>query len=1011
MKTITLILTLLLTTAFPEALKDDAYSKRIGKDFIENTVFRFRTRFHRTYVETDDFKTLLSKRVDSPPHLDGLMEDDCWKIADHTKSAWVQWVSKEVTKKQSVAYVCHDDKNLYMAIVAEEPSLKTVRMMSQHPGGRATWTTAGNGDGVELFLELGGVGGTGQVFQFIFNIHQDVAYDGLFPPYVPFVGATNGKPGTGYRLKGTLGGKRWTVELAFPYKGFNTDKTTRVDYTYEGPPRRGEVWGLRFVRNGPKVWGGEARMRSNWTYNPTTSNHIPFPTGIVVFEDRNALHNGGMNEVEPKTDRPTFWKTKAVGDLVKGSLAFNEEEGQAFIEAETRNPGEAYQVTQKFGMLPNVGYRLKAKLKKISGTGTVSVGIDKPWLKFDLSEDNEWEIIEEDYFSDPQQRDATFYISVTGGTAKVAIDQLSVEQQVYGAPTGAKCLTGNSPRPDLNYGFDPENEKAAHEALKDMKYTYRNPLNGEERFPFRQSWGAGWTNGAPDPGGTTGWIPFTKGSLTGSDETRDLVYWSHARPTAGWRPYPEGHEVILDFGKDFYFRALEMLPSESVLNVTVSVKQDGGDRFYLSRKLAGAGVLNPRSPVLFGRLRRINSVARYIKLWFVGVQGVYFVRVWGEEKGEHEGISRFRWKEGLVVPQKKYIQFEKLKGPVLMPTPQEVKWGDGEFLLRDGVPILYKDSGKSRSTATHLRDEVKARLGIDLKLVEEKPDEPDASGDGAIVIGEAVAGGLSARLAGKRGWKISYERPGNQGYFLSSRPSGILLTGFDQAGTFYGVQTLLQLFVRRDYGTAAARSVEIRDWPYIPIRLIEFRSPGKAPPAFVRGLAMLKGNAMGNHGRPETARMCDNFFILPGWNYCGHQGGSPLEMEDDENYVYLAGPMGYGRVNCCPSHLQRYEYIHNHAKRTGGMNMQGINLGLDEMDLWRGGARWNSDRRCLRRGMGGDELFTEMILRSYDIFRLYNTRTALLDTMLMSAMQGGNGSYHNMYRAFELLPTDVHVCA
>ena len=305
------------------------------------------------------------------------------------------------------------------------------------------------------------------------------------------MGATNGKPGTGYRLKGTLGGKRWTVELAFPYKGFNTDKTTRVDYTYEGPPRRGEVWGLRFVRNGPKVWGGEARMRSNWTYNPTTSNHIPFPTGIVVFEDRNALHNGGMNEVEPKTDRPTFWKTKAVGDLVKGSLAFNEEEGQAFIDAETRNPGEAYQVTQKFGMLPNVGYRLKAKLKKISGTGTVSVGIDKPWLKFDLSEDNEWEIIEEDYFSDPQQRDATFYISVTGGTAKVAIDQLSVEQQVYGAPTGAKCLTGNSPRPDLNYGFDPENEKAAHEALKDMKYTYRNPLNGEERFPFRQSWGAG----------------------------------------------------------------------------------------------------------------------------------------------------------------------------------------------------------------------------------------------------------------------------------------------------------------------------------------------------------------------------------------------------------------------------------------------------------------------------------------------------------------------------------------
>ena len=971
------------------------FRKRIGKDFVEKTVFRFRTRFNRIYIDTDDFKTLVSHRIDVPPILDGMLEDDCWKIADHTKSAWVQWVNKEVSRKQTVVYVCHDSKNLYMAIVCEEPSLKSVRMLSTHPGGRPRWTTAGNGDGIEAFIEMGGVGGTGQVFQFIFNIHPQVAYDGLYPPYVPFIG-------TGYRLQGVFGGKRWIVELAFPYGGFNTDKTNRADYRYDGPPRRGEVWGLRFVRNGPRTDTGEARMRSNWTFNPTTSNHIPFPTGIVVFVDRNALHNGNLNEVAPETNTPTHWKVRKTGDGVQGGLYFDDELGHAVLEADAGEGAEGIQVTQSFGMLPNVGYRIKARMRKIKGDGKVSVGIVKPFMDYEFKKTGEWEVYEEDYFSDPDQRDGAVFLAVMGGTASVEIDELRVEQQIYGAPKGAKCLTGNSPRLDLNVD---------KEALQKMKYTYRDPRTDEERFPFEQQWGSGWKNGAPDPGGTTGWVPFTKGSVTGFDLSRDMVYWSHPRPTAGWRPYPEGHEIILDFGKEYYLRAVEMLPTESMANMTVRVKAEDGEKFILSRKLAGAGVLHPRSPVLFGRLRRVNSVARYLKLWFGGAQGLYFVRVWGEEKGERTGISRFRWKEGLVVPEVKYRQFRKLEGPVLMPTPQEVEWGDGELVVRSGMPIYYKKKGRSETTAKHLQDEVQAMFGVTLKLVEESGNETAQNAKGAIVLGESTRVCLAAKLAKERGWQVDAKRPGRQGYFLSSTPEGILICGYDQAGTFYGVQTLLQLLIRKDFTSAGARSVEIRDWPYIPRRQLEFRSPGSPTQAFVRAFARLKGNAMGNHGRGETAKMCDDFFIFPGWNYCGHSGGSPLEMEDDENYLHLAGPMGYGRVNACPSHLQRYEYYHNHARRTGGNNLEGINLGLDEMDLWRGGARWHADRRCLRRYMTGDSLFTEMILRAYDLFRLHDTRTALLDTMMMSALQGGNGSYHNMYKAFGQIPEDIHVCS
>ena len=118
--------------------EEDPYEKRLTEDFIENTTFRFRTKFPRLYTETPlgEFKTIVSHRIDVPPLIDGILEDDCWKIADHSKSAFILVRSKLVGRKQSVTYVCHDDKNLYMAIVNEEPSLRSLRMKRRHPVGR-----------------------------------------------------------------------------------------------------------------------------------------------------------------------------------------------------------------------------------------------------------------------------------------------------------------------------------------------------------------------------------------------------------------------------------------------------------------------------------------------------------------------------------------------------------------------------------------------------------------------------------------------------------------------------------------------------------------------------------------------------------------------------------------------------------------------------------------------------------------------------------------------------------
>ena len=218
---------------------------RTSEEYLSARASRLREQSRAFIDKPSDFKTIISHKVEVPPLLDGIMEDPCWKIADHSKSAFIQWMTKEPVRKQTVIYVCHDDENFYMSIVAEEPVTKAVKMLSNHPGGRRSWTTAGRGDHIETFIELGGVGGVGQVFQFIFNIYSNVRYDGLYPPFVTFIG-------TGYKLKGSFGAKRWICEMAFPHKGFNTDKTSKIDFRYKGPPRRGEVWGLRVVRDGPR---------------------------------------------------------------------------------------------------------------------------------------------------------------------------------------------------------------------------------------------------------------------------------------------------------------------------------------------------------------------------------------------------------------------------------------------------------------------------------------------------------------------------------------------------------------------------------------------------------------------------------------------------------------------------------------------------------------------------------------------------------------------------------------
>ena len=55
----------LLVTGNSLVAEPDPYESLLNDDFIENTTFRFRTKFNRKYLETgpDEFKTLISHKL------------------------------------------------------------------------------------------------------------------------------------------------------------------------------------------------------------------------------------------------------------------------------------------------------------------------------------------------------------------------------------------------------------------------------------------------------------------------------------------------------------------------------------------------------------------------------------------------------------------------------------------------------------------------------------------------------------------------------------------------------------------------------------------------------------------------------------------------------------------------------------------------------------------------------------------------------------------------------------
>jgi len=983
------------------------HAEDAGLDDDEIT-FAFRTKFNRTF--NPGLKKLVCRRVKTPPKIDGILDDPCWLEADHTKSAFIQLGTKNPNRRQMVVYVLFDDQKLYLAYVCEEPELKKIRMR-KGTGPMRRFEKIWQDDCVEGFFEIGAVDGGGKVFQILVNS------EGCSDYYI-----RTDKWDPTWEFAGSQGANRYIIEVAMPF-----DQFAFGDYRYDGPPVRGEVWGLKLNREGKDLPGGAEKLLSCWEYNPYPTFLVIGHSGMLIFEDENLLRNATFKQDEDNDQLPDHWYLVKSDQDIDAKLSYDEERQTGRIDLKL-GEGQVVQLRQDMKVRPLAHYIYTSKLSLDDFDGKAILATDVPPVEKEIAREKGTIKEKATFQTQVTQRDAAALLTLVGGSGTVYIDEMRVEERRNIVEAGVLCLTGNAPQKHLNIK---EEERVGD-------YTYKFPGTAEECFPWTLKWQAHYESGEPDAGGTSGWIPFKEGAITGG---ASCVSW----------PMPPGHgekllkgkprgtasvDIEFDLKKDYFIRRVDVLPVFPTLgNVRLYVKPGNRKGYVLCAKLNGPGVLNPPGIVNYGRMEDIDSVARYVRLTLspparnnVGF-GVDEVRIYGEEKGDHKDtdIRPFVWKQGLVVESPPVTQFRRLDEVFIYPQPQELELTSDVLPVNSSTRIVVGDVGRNLAFARQIRDELAEGWLVNAKVVKESELEGEPTN--AIVIGEPANSPLVKALSEREGLTVRPTDPGPQGYCLVVNSKIALVSGSDQAGTFYGVQSLMQAVKRTSEATIALQGLRARDKPYIKHRAVgDQRLTFQIEPfatfrRVTKGLARLKinnydiGTGWYNRAKEQKEKLMDYFRFAEDhsmgytlWMGAGPSlstgGGFQAEIGTDEEFEDIT-ELGTGRINPCPSEMHNYEHYFDHMDSKCGFAHLGVtpyvHICLDEMYQEHSGSRWNVCKKCLDRGLGGGRLYAEHITRIHDYIKRHNRETIGLNTVLQHRPTG----YQGMSEAYDLLPRDM----
>jgi hypothetical protein len=169
--------------------------------------------------------------------------------------------------------------------------------------------------------------------------------------------------------------------------------------------------------------------------------------------------------------------------------------------------------------------------------------------------------------------------------------------------------------------------------------------------------------------------------------------------------------------------------------------------------------------------------------------------------------------------------------PPVFPIPQKLDFSGPGFEIAESVVILVPQARPQADLrlARVLSAELSDRYGLAIRI-EGAASLP--AGRRFILMG-SIANPLVRQYAATHSAAVSASQPGPEGYILRAGANEAVVAGSDEAGAFYGMQSLRQLIGRRE-GKVLVPGVSIEDKPHLPFRAIRLYLPGHDNIAFFK---------------------------------------------------------------------------------------------------------------------------------------------------------------------------------
>ena len=360
----------------------------------------------------------------------------------------------------------------------------------------------------------------------------------------------------------------------------------------------------------------------------------------------------------------------------------------------------------------------------------------------------------------------------------------------------------------------------------------------------------------------------------------------------------------------------------------------------------------------------------------------------------------------------------------IIPKPKSVEYTYGDFIVNADTSIVLPDqpTADDKFAAECLTDELRDIYGITLGVIAAGDAK---SGQGIIVIGEPSRNSILARMCKAAGIAPpSHE----EGYAVKSCPKFVLVAGTDTNGTFYGVQTLIQLLKPTVTG-ASVQGAVVHDWPALKIRGAHVFVGNESRPFLEKMIRRVFARHKMNYiciqadyskwdtspgiwlpwstSKEDLRAIADcarrhHMEVMPLVQSLGHsewafQNKQNLDIAEDP-----ARPYAF-----CPSNPKYYDFIFKiYQEAIDVFHPKVFHIGHDEVTML---GNFQMDARCKQKTV--TELFQSDVRKIHDFLASKGVRTMLWGDMLLHNSEtpcaGTAESVHDAKIRRETLPKDV----